>query len=73
LQEAFQENYGAQCGFCTPGMIMAAKALLDETLEPTPGEIKEALSGNLCRCTGYVKIIDSVMAAAQKMAGQEVG
>ena len=73
LQEAFQKNYGAQCGFCTPGMIMAAKALLDETTAPTSQEIREALSGNLCRCTGYVKILDSVMAAALKMAAGKTG
>ena len=73
LQKAFQENYGAQCGFCTPGMIMAAKALLDETPAPTHQEVKEAVSGNLCRCTGYVKIIDSIMAAAREMAAGETG
>ncbi len=67
LQKAFHEHYGAQCGFCTPGMILAAKALLDENPNPTREEVKEALSGNLCRCTGYVKIIDSVMAAAKEM------
>ncbi|MBL7211561.1 MAG: (2Fe-2S)-binding protein [Desulfobacteraceae bacterium] len=68
LQEAFHDNYGAQCGFCTPGMILASKALLDENPKPTREEAKEALSGNLCRCTGYGKIIDSVMAAAEQMA-----
>jgi carbon-monoxide dehydrogenase small subunit len=67
LQEAFHENYGSQCGFCTPGMILASKALLDKNPKPTRDEVKEALSGNLCRCTGYVKILDSVMAAAEKM------
>jgi len=66
LQKAFHEHYGAQCGFCTPGMLMAAKALLDENPTPRREEVKEALSGNLCRCTGYVKIIDAVMAAAQE-------
>ncbi len=71
LQGAFHEHYGAQCGFCTPGMILAAKALLDENPNPTRENIKEGLSGNLCRCTGYVKIIDSVMAAAEKMAGPQ--
>ena len=65
LQKAFHENYGAQCGFCTPGMILASKALLDENPKPTREEVKEALSGNLCRCTGYAKITDSVMAAAE--------
>ncbi|MFH1242232.1 MAG: (2Fe-2S)-binding protein [Pseudomonadota bacterium] len=68
LQEAFHENYGTQCGFCTPAMILAAKALLDEKPQPTRQEVREALSGNLCRCTGYGKIIDSVMAAAEQMA-----
>jgi carbon-monoxide dehydrogenase small subunit len=71
LQMAFQEHYGTQCGFCTPGMIIAARALLDENTNPTREDVKEALSGNLCRCTGYMKIIDSVMAAAEKMAGQK--
>jgi len=72
LQKAFHEYYGAQCGFCTPGMILAAKALLDENPTPTRDEVKEALAGNLCRCTGYVKIIDSVMAASEEMANKEV-
>lgn len=72
LQKAFHENYGAQCGFCTPGMLMAAEALLDENPTPTREEVKEAISGNLCRCTGYVKIIDAVMTAAQEMAGKDM-
>lgn len=67
LQAAFHKYYGAQCGFCSPGMILAAKALLDKNPKPTRSEIKEGLSGNLCRCTGYVKIIDSVQAAAEQM------
>ena len=66
LQEAFHEHHGAQCGFCTPGMIMAAKALLNENPKPTEQEIREGLSGNLCRCTGYKKIVESVQAAAAK-------
>jgi carbon-monoxide dehydrogenase small subunit len=66
LQKAFHDHYGAQCGFCTPGMIMASKALLEENPKPTREEVKQGLSGNLCRCTGYVKIIDSVMAAAEE-------
>lgn len=70
LQKAFHEHYGAQCGFCSPGMILAAKVLLDENPNPTREEVKTALSGNLCRCTGYMKIIDSVMAAAAEMAGR---
>jgi len=64
LQAAFHEHLGTQCGFCTPGMIMAAEALLRRQARPTEGEIRAALSGNLCRCTGYVKIIESVQAAA---------
>src|SRR5665647_370726 len=65
LQRAFHEKLGAQCGFCTPGMIMAAEALLRRNPAPSDGEIRTALSGNLCRCTGYVKIIESVKAAAE--------
>ena len=68
LQKAFQDYYAAQCGFCTPGMLLAAKALLDETPHPTRQEVKAALAGNLCRCTGYVKIIDAVLVAADEMA-----
>lgn len=64
LQRAFHEKLGTQCGFCTPGMIMAAEALLRRNPAPTDGDIRAALSGNLCRCTGYVKIIESVKAAA---------
>jgi 4-hydroxybenzoyl-CoA reductase subunit gamma len=64
LQVAFHEKLGTQCGFCTPGMIMAAEALLRKNPAPTESEIRTALSGNLCRCTGYVKIIESVGAAA---------
>jgi len=66
LQQAFVEHGAIQCGFCTPGMLLSAKALLDENPQPTKAEIKEALSGNLCRCTGYAKIIKAVEAAAQK-------
>ena len=65
LQRAFHEKLGTQCGFCTPGMIMAAEALLRQNQAPTDDEIRAALSGNLCRCTGYVKIIESVKAAAE--------
>ncbi len=64
LQRAFHETLGAQCGFCTPGMIMAAEALLRRNPAPTEADIRAALSGNLCRCTGYVKIVESVQAAA---------
>jgi 4-hydroxybenzoyl-CoA reductase subunit gamma len=65
LQLAFHEKLGTQCGFCTPGMIMAAEALLRRNPTPTDSEIRTALSGNLCRCTGYVKIIEAVKAAAE--------
>jgi 4-hydroxybenzoyl-CoA reductase subunit gamma len=65
LQRAFHEKLGAQCGFCTPGMIMAAEALLRRNANPDEQEIRAALAGNLCRCTGYVKIIESVRAAAE--------
>jgi 4-hydroxybenzoyl-CoA reductase subunit gamma len=63
LQQAFHEKLGAQCGFCTPGMIMSAEALLRRNPAPSEGEIRDALGGNLCRCTGYVKIIESVQCA----------
>ncbi len=66
LQEAFIEHFAVQCGYCTPGMILAAKALLDENPNPTEEEVREALQGNLCRCTGYVKIVEAVLAAAKK-------
>jgi carbon-monoxide dehydrogenase small subunit len=65
IQKAFIDYGAIQCGFCTPGMIMSAEALLDKNPQPTRGEIKEALEGNLCRCTGYVKIIDAILAAAE--------
>jgi 4-hydroxybenzoyl-CoA reductase subunit gamma len=68
LQAAFHEQLGTQCGFCTPGMIMAAQALLAHQPSPSEDEIRAALSGNLCRCTGYVKIIESVQAAAATLA-----
>jgi len=67
LQEAFYELAATQCGFCTPGMILAAKALLDHNPEPSLDQVKHALSGNLCRCTGYYKPIEAIMEAAKKM------
>ena len=62
LQQAFIDHFAVQCGFCTPGMILAAKALLDENPDPTEEVVRKALAGNLCRCTGYVKIVEAVMA-----------
>ncbi len=64
VQQAFVDCGGAQCGFCTPGMILAAKALLDRNANPTEEEIRWGISGNLCRCTGYVKIVEAIQAAA---------
>ncbi len=68
LQQAFHEKLGTQCGFCTPGMIMASEALLRRNPRPSEADIREALAGNLCRCTGYVKIIESVLTAASEAA-----
>ena len=67
IQEAFVENFGIQCGFCTPGMVMSAKALLDKNPNPSEEEVKEGIQGNLCRCTGYRQIIESILAAAEKV------
>jgi aerobic-type carbon monoxide dehydrogenase small subunit (CoxS/CutS family) len=67
VQQAFLEKNGYQCGFCTPGMLLAAKALLDQNPDPSIDDIKEALEGNLCRCTGYEQIIESVSRAAEMM------
>jgi carbon-monoxide dehydrogenase small subunit len=71
VQESFLTCGGAQCGICTPGMIMAAVQLLRENLQPNREEISEALGGNLCRCTGYIKIITSIQDAAQKLKGMQ--
>jgi len=71
IQEAFLEKYGFQCGFCTPGMILMTKALLDENPRPTVAEIKDQFEGNLCRCTGYAQIIDSVLRAAELRASRQ--
>ncbi|MHC1743785.1 MAG: (2Fe-2S)-binding protein [Syntrophobacteraceae bacterium] len=68
VQEAFVEHGAVQCGFCTPGMVLSAVHLLDRMPHPSRGEIREGLAGNLCRCTGYVKIVDAVEAASRKMA-----
>ena len=64
LQQAFGEHHALQCGYCTPGMLMSAKALLDENPEPTEGEIRRAIQGNICRCTGYVNIVEAIQSAA---------
>ena len=69
LQDSFMKCGAAQCGFCTPGFIVAAKALLDENPRPTRDEIRFAIAGNICRCTGYTKIIEAIELAAQEMAG----
>jgi carbon-monoxide dehydrogenase small subunit len=69
VQAAFIEHGGLQCGFCTPGMIMSAKALLDETPNPSEEEIKRGIAGNFCRCTGYTKIIESIKAVAKNRQG----
>jgi len=73
IQEAFVEHGGLQCGFCTPGMILSAKALLDKNPTPTEDEIKLGIAGNLCRCTGYIKIIESIEAASQKISTRKGG
>src|SRR5512139_216679 len=71
IQEAFVKYAAIQCGFCTPGMVMSAKALLDENPKPTATEVRKAVSGNLCRCTGYQQIVDAILAASQTMAKKE--
>jgi carbon-monoxide dehydrogenase small subunit len=70
LQRAFIDHFAVQCGFCTPGMILSAKALLDRNPHPVEEEVRQALSGNLCRCTGYVKIVEAVLAAAEYVQNQ---
>jgi len=70
IQEAFIQNTGMQCGFCTPGMIMSTKALLNRNSKPSDDEIKEAIAGNLCRCTGYTKIFESIKDASSKIGGK---
>jgi aerobic carbon-monoxide dehydrogenase small subunit len=67
IQEAFWEEHGLQCGFCTPGMLMAAHELLSRNLDPSDDEIREAISGNLCRCTGYTYIVNAIRSAAAKL------
>jgi carbon-monoxide dehydrogenase small subunit len=69
LQQAFVEHGAVQCGYCIPGMILSAKAYLDDHPRPSEAQVREALAGNLCRCTGYQKIVDAVLDAAGRMAG----
>jgi carbon-monoxide dehydrogenase small subunit len=69
LQAAFKENHGLQCGFCTPGMLMVGSALLDKNSSPSDDEVRWAISGNLCRCTGYMNIVQSIQAAGAEMQG----
>jgi carbon-monoxide dehydrogenase small subunit len=71
VQEAFVKYGAVQCGYCTPGMILSAKALLDENPNPTEDEVREAISGNICRCTGYFKIVEAILAAAESMKNQK--
>ena len=66
LQDAFIEHFAVQCGYCTPGMIMTAKALLDDNPNPTEEEVREGLNGNVCRCTGYTKIVEAILSVADK-------
>ena len=73
IQEAFVEKGAIQCGFCTPGMVLSAKALLDQNPKPSVEEIKYGMSGNLCRCTGYVKIVEAIESAAKTMAAPKQG
>ena len=72
VQEGFREKHGLQCGYCTPGMIMTAVSLLEANPNPTEEEIRHGLEGNLCRCTGYVNIVESIRWAAEKMGGKNV-
>ena len=67
LQEGFQQEHGLQCGYCTPGMLMTGRALLEQNADPSEAEIRHAISGNLCRCTGYVNIVKSIEHAAAKL------
>jgi carbon-monoxide dehydrogenase small subunit len=71
LQKSFVETGGLQCGFCTPGIVMTAKAILNEEPKPTEQSVKKKMAGNLCRCTGYKKVIEAVMVAADRMGGEK--
>lgn len=73
LQDAFRDKHGLQCGYCTPGMLMTLQELLRETPDPTEAEVREAISGNICRCTGYQSIVDAALQAARVMRAQEGG
>jgi aerobic-type carbon monoxide dehydrogenase small subunit (CoxS/CutS family) len=72
LQQAFHEHFGLQCGFCTPGILMSAKFFLDENPAPSEAEVRAELAGHLCRCTGYAAIVDSILAAAERL-GTSIG
>ena len=72
IQAAFQANHGLQCGFCTPGMVMTAAALLEENAAPSEAEIRAYLEGNICRCTGYHNIVKSIQAAADELKSSRV-
>ncbi|MBT3305328.1 MAG: (2Fe-2S)-binding protein [Alphaproteobacteria bacterium] len=69
LQQAFQDHHGLQCGFCTPGMVMTASAMLRDNPDPTEQEVRHGLEGNICRCTGYQNIVEAILAAAKTMRG----
>ncbi|WP_278002497.1 (2Fe-2S)-binding protein [Natrinema gelatinilyticum] len=70
VQQSFWDEHGMQCGYCTPGMVLSSVALLEENPDPTVNEVREHIAGNICRCTGYAKIVESVMDAADSMEGQ---
>ena len=70
IQDAFCEAHGLQCGYCTPGMVLAAKTLLQHNPTPSREQVREAISGNMCRCTGYVQIIDAILLAAERLQGR---
>jgi aerobic-type carbon monoxide dehydrogenase small subunit (CoxS/CutS family) len=72
LQQAFRDMHGLQCGYCTPGVLMTMSAFLEENPDPTEEEVRHALSGNLCRCTGYQHIVDAVLLAAQRIGGDKL-
>ena len=70
MQQAFHENHGLQCGYCTPGMVMSAIELVNKNSNPSEQEVREGLEGNICRCTGYVQIVDAIMLAAERLQGR---